>query len=222
MAKKKQSAPVKKQTFNSDPFSDLKGFSVPGKVEQKQPDPPAVPESADIYGSFANEMELLGVKPIDSVTDEEDDCSRVEAEASQPVVSQSDEDVFLQAMGELQVNFREHLPEDEVPSSALPRRMKQLRQGTLIPEASLDLHGLLRTDVAEKIRFFLQDAQFQGWQTLLIITGKGLHSSDGEPVLRNEAELFLNTEGKKMVAEWGRAPKQYGGEGALVVFLRKK
>ncbi len=222
MAKKKKSATVKKKSFNNDPFSDLKGFSAADKIAQKQQNPPVVSESTGIYGSFAGEMELLGVKRINSVTDEEDDCSRMKAEIIQPVASQSDEDVFLQAMGELQVDFREHLPEDAGPPSASPRRMKQLRQGKLIPEASLDLHGLLRVDVAEKILFFLQDAQFQGWQTLLIITGRGLHSADGEAVLRDEAERFLNAEGKKMVAEWGRASKQYGGDGALVVFMRKK
>ena len=137
-------------------------------------------------------------------------------------VAVSEEDQFLQAMGQLQVDFTDSLPEEESPPSASARRMKQLKQGRLSPEASLDLHGLTRTDVADKLRFFLQDSLLQGYQTLLVITGRGLHSTGGEPVLRVEVERFLAGEGHKWVAEWGRATKQYGGAGALILFLRSR
>jgi DNA-nicking Smr family endonuclease len=56
-------------------------------------------------------------------------------------------------------------------------------------------------------------------KTVLIVTGRG-KSSGAEPVLRAEVERYLNHDAGAWVSEWGRAPRQYGGEGALVVFLK--
>jgi DNA-nicking Smr family endonuclease len=39
-------------------------------------------------------------------------------------------------------------------------------------------------------------------------------------VLRDEAEKILEEHRKTLIAEWGRAPRQYGGEGALVIFMK--
>ncbi len=116
--------------------------------------------------------------------------------------------------------FTDELPE-EVEPSATPRRMKLLRAGKLVPEAELDLHGLDRVRAREKTRYFLEDAVYQGKRTVLLITGKG-HGSAGEPVLRKEMERFLARDAGAWVSEWGDAPRRYGGEGALVVFLRGK
>lgn len=226
MAKKKLPQAVKPKEFGRSPFNPLKGFAVSEpspaqKVEQTVP----AEKVEEIYGSFAEEMAMLDVKRLDSSA-EEDDSADLESQSPlrqqpQPAAPQNEEEEFLLAVGELEVRFSDQVPAVDQPPAASARRMKQLKQGKLIPEASLDLHGLLRTAVEEKLRFFLQDAQHHGWLTLLVITGKGLHSEGGEPVLRNAAERFLATEGRKAVAEWGRAPKQYGGDGALVLFLRK-
>ncbi|MCD6581475.1 MAG: Smr/MutS family protein, partial [Desulfuromusa sp.] len=142
--------------------------------------------------------------------------------SAEEIINPTDKELFLTAMGNLPVRFKDHLPENNLQPLAVPRRMKQLKQAKLTPDASLDLHGCQRTEVEEKLRYFLQNAQHKDWQTLLVITGKGLHSDAGKPILRDAAELFLSGEGRKIVAEWGRATKQYGGDGALIVFLRKK
>jgi DNA-nicking Smr family endonuclease len=70
------------------------------------------------------------------------------------------------------------------------------------------------------VRNFLESRQRQGMKTVLIITGRGLRSKNGESVIRSDIEAYLRTRAKAWVVEWGRAPKQYGGDGALVVFLR--
>jgi DNA-nicking Smr family endonuclease len=225
MAKKKNTAKPSKRDFNNSPFSDLKGFAVSAQEtgdanssQSQAHDSPLEP-----HGSFAEEMDMLGVRRLDAdAEDAEQILAGGSAEVEEDTSSPDDGELFLQAMGELQVNFSDRLPEEEQPSTASARRMKQLRQGKLTPEAALDLHGLKRREVAARLRFFLQDASHHGWQTLLVITCKGLHSADGEPVLRIEAEHFLAGEGRKWVAEWGRAPKQLGGDGALVLFLRKQ
>ena len=226
MAKKKNTAKSKKQEFNSDPFRNLKGFAVsePETNKQKSPEPKQSHEK--VFGSFAEEMEMLGVKHLSSEDGTEEelfDGYSTQDNSTVEIEEQTDEELFLAAVTSFSSHFEDDLPEESLPESkAVPRRMKQLKQGNLTPDASLDLHGCLRDEVVGKLRLFLQNAQHQNWQTLLVITGKGLHSEDGRSILRDEAELFISGEGKKLVAEWGRAPRQYGGDGALILFLRKK
>ena len=225
MAKKNKPTPSKNKAFSASPFSDLKGFAVSGgqPEEKNEPQPPTKPEE-EPSKSFVDEMALLGVERISSGSEEEHRPAELSERAVEirRAAEQSEEEQFLQAMGELQVKFSDSYPEEEAPPAASPQRMKQLKQGKLVPDATLDLHGLKRFEIAQKLQFFLQNAQRQGGRTLLVITGRGLHSSDGEPILRTEAERFLQNEASQVVAEWGRAPKQYGGDGALILFLREK
>jgi len=225
MAKKKQQV-VQPKAFDNSPFNSLKGFAVSAEPPQQQAELPSPDKAqpAEKSADFAAEMALLEVQRLDAYSDAEDEPLESQPSLPQPQATapQSDEEEFLQALGELDVRFSDQFPDEEPSPAASARRMKQLKQGKLSPQASLDLHGLTRIAVAEKLRFFLQDAQYQGWSTLLVITGKGLNSVSGEPVLRHEAERFLaGDEGARLVAEWGRAPKEYGGDGALVLFLRK-
>jgi len=220
MGKKKKTS-KRKDIFQSDPFSDLKGFAV-SATELKVPEQTVPVESPDTELSaedlFAREMDMLGVQRSNDETPAEAKNTKYQPGPSVHE-EMSDQEQFLAAMGEMSVHFEDHLPDNDESPQASPRRMKLLKQGRLQPEATLDLHGLLRHQVVEKVCFFLADAKFQGFKTLLIITGRGLHSQ-GEPVLRTEVENFLNGEGRPLLVEWARAPRQYGGEGALVVFLK--
>lgn len=220
MAKKKQKKPVKKTDFDNNPFKSLKGFAV-SEDKEEVPEKPEAVEAPAPERSFDAEMDFLGVTPLD----DRDESVVPEAKTPPdrtvaPPEPESDEEVFLDALGELDVRFSDQLPDE--PVLAQPRRMKQLRQGRLTPEASLDLHGFQRHEVSGKLTHFLQNASRNGWQTLLVVTGRGLHSDAGVPVLRDEVERFLHEEGKTQVAEWGRAPRQYGGDGALVLFMKKQ
>lgn len=216
--------------FSSNPFKQLKGFAVSddklkkGTAQKKTAAKSKTEPVEEGPLDFLQEMEALGVEQTPdrprTVVDEAPPVKKTPKAAARP---KTDEEVFLNALGDMDVCFKDELPEDEQEnlSKGSARRMKQLRQGKLVPEAQLDLHGLTRHQVADKIRFFLQDCLYQGYRTVLLVTGKGLHSQ-GEPVLRQEAERFLRLEGRTWVIEWARAPRQYGGEGALALFLRKK
>lgn len=96
--------------------------------------------------------------------------------------------------------------------------MRQLERGELKPAGELDLHGLNRDEALGRTRAFLVHAARQQWPVVVIVTGKGLHSSEG-PVLRLAVEHLLDTS-RDMVLEWGVAPRRFGGAGALVVFVR--
>ena len=212
------------KSFQANPFRKLKGFAAsapPEKEPEKRGKPAAPPPSPeDDAALFAEEMSRLGVRgggkeesaPPGNVSGEEADAS------SAP--PSTDRELFLDALKGMDTVFEDAFPsEEEVQAS--PRRMKLLRQGRLAPEAKIDLHGLTREEARSKVRYFLEDSAYQGKKTVLIVTGRG-KGSGGEPVLRAEVERYLSTEGGVWVSEWGRAPRRYGGEGALVVFLKGK
>lgn len=226
MAKKKKAAQKSSKIFQANPFSELKGFAA-SKADKK---PGSLPEissiTQDVYGSFAEEMEMLGVQPLQpgKEIDQQETGAQPGAEGVAGASQQlTEEQLFLAAMNNLDVRFEDVIPNENSPVlKATPRRMKQLRQGRIKIEAKVDLHGCHRHEAVPRLRYFFQNAAHQGWETLLIVTGKGLHSADGEAVLRDAAEDFLIHEAAAVIAEWGRAPKEFGGDGALVVFLKKK
>jgi len=235
VAKKKSSKhkaqPVKE--FSSSPFKNLKGlsaFAEPKAEVQKNPtsvakvDIKQTTETSDEQHSFADEMNFLGVKPLpESVIEQTGRPVGKVATKAPPIPKQSreerEETAFLEAIGNVEKVFKDEWAEEEVAKQAVPRRMRQVERGQLKPEVELDLHGLTVDEASAKVRFFLQDAIYHGFQTALVITGKGLHSSDG-PVLRQAMETLLNQQ-REQVIEWGIAPRRYGGDGALVVFLRQ-
>lgn len=133
-------------------------------------------------------------------------------------LSAAEQEEFLAALDGVQAPPEE----DQVVADALPRarprRMKQLERGELVPAGELDLHGLTRDEAVAGTRTFLASAVRQGWGVVIIVTGKGLHSAGG-PVLRRAVEQLLDGS-RDLVLEWGRAPRRFGGDGALAVFLR--
>ncbi len=222
MAKKKKVGPASKQ-FNRNPFSKLKGFAVSAERKEEPAESAAAGTPGKAYGSFADEMELLGVRPLHPEPEFGNDAAKDLTTTAEVGKQPNEQELFLSAMEQLQVNFSDRVPDvddGDAPVTATPRRMKQLRQGKIRPEATLDLHGLMRREALAKLEFFLHNARHRGLRTLLVITGKGTHSQDGAPVLRNAVERFLAAEAGEMIVEWGRAPKEYGGEGAVVLFLR--
>jgi DNA-nicking Smr family endonuclease len=54
---------------------------------------------------------------------------------------------------------------------------------------------------------------------VLVITGKG-NNSTGEPVLQQAVAAWLRDAGRELVLEIAPAPREMGGSGAFVVFLR--
>lgn len=89
------------------------------------------------------------------------------------------------------------------------RRMK--------PERSIDLHGLLRAEALNRTEIFLRNSYKSGMRKVLIIHGKGLHSSV-EPVLRKEIRNLL--ERLPFTGEFGYPKRELGGTGATWVILR--
>lgn len=224
MAAKKKNKSIPAKKFKASPFSDLKGLAVSEQEDALAAERVAKSASQDIYGSFADEMDLLGVMPMSGRTkyiDEE--ILELTEDEIVDADGLTEHEQFISAMDGLEITtFRDEFNTAESTPKAIPQRMRQLKRGRLKPQAKLDLHGATRAEVVPQMKAFLSQANILGFSTVLIVTGRGLHSRDGEPVLRTEAEAWLRDKAKGLVAEWSRAPREYGGDGALVIFLRNK
>jgi DNA-nicking Smr family endonuclease len=84
----------------------------------------------------------------------------------------------------------------------------------------LDLHGLRREEALAALPRFLRSALQKGQKAVLVITGKGNHSAE-EPVLQQAVASWLREAGRELVVEFAPAPREMGGSGAFVVFLRE-
>ncbi len=229
---KKKRPKQKPETFAHNPFNNLKGLSVSddraAEIQKSAMNPDLGPKSelVDDDLSFAEEMDLLGVSPLErppkQITKDADGSATSISPVSKNDLDKREKLEFLGAVGQLDKTFGDQWPEQEkdLSRSAKPRRMKQLQKGLLQPDDTIDLHGMTRAEALHRIRYFLENAFYHGMRVVLVITGKGTGSEAG-PVLKKAVAERL-AELTEIVIEWGEAPKRYGGSGAFVVFLRKK
>jgi len=85
------------------------------------------------------------------------------------------------------------------------------------PQKQIDLHKLTRAEALFVVADFLGKCQHEGVERVLIITGKGRHSAQGEAILRPVIEQYLRTRN----LNFQDAKPAQGGAGALFVRLTK-
>jgi DNA-nicking Smr family endonuclease len=221
--KKDKKPGQKPKEFASHPFGSLKGVRTENKAEPRKaaaplPEPEVAPDEAALFLRAMGDAKRLHPVP-----------SPVKAgKPALPKASRFDDEdraLFLQALENLRldVTFRDELPEvDEPAARPLPiNRLRQLKRGTIRLDFQLDLHGLTRDEGVKSLAEFIGGAYQRGQKAVLVITGKG-NRSPGEPVLQGAVTGWLREKGKAMVAEFAPAPRDLGGSGALVVFLKEK
>jgi DNA-nicking Smr family endonuclease len=119
----------------------------------------------------------------------------------------------------LEVRFSEQSPEEDELKPLSGNRLKQLKRGIITVEHQLDLHGLTRDEALAELPRFLRSARLRKQVAALVITGKG-NNSPQEPVLQQAVAAWLRDAGRELVVEYAPAPREMGGSGAFVVFLR--
>ena len=98
----------------------------------------------------------------------------------------------------------------------------KLQAGQFSPEAHLDLHGLNALQAYQRLVGFLRSAYMRNQRTVLLVTGRGLNSPNGMPVLRDKMQTWLTQEPfRRVVLAFCTAQTADGGAGALYVLLRK-
>lgn len=229
MAKKKQQHqnPPKPKEFHASPFGSLKGVAV-SVVVPAGPAPPAVKKTDD---SAENGVDLF-LQAVSDVRPFHPPGKKPEREAAHPVQKTAkkaveellvvEEGAFLEEIGRLKLDsrFADSVPDDGELQPLSGNRLRQVKRGVVSVSHQLDLHGLTREEALDALPGFLRSAQQKGQKAVLVITGKGNHSPE-VPVLHQAVASWLRDAGKGTVLEFAPAPREMGGSGAYVVFLRQ-
>ncbi len=93
-----------------------------------------------------------------------------------------------------------------------------------------DLHGLSLENANKKVEIIIKKCYDEGVEEILLITGKGIHSDNTDVYsssefskLRNSVPDFIknNIEVSKIIKSINVADDDQGGEGALILKLKK-
>ena len=102
------------------------------------------------------------------------------------------------------------------------RTLANLRRGRIPPQATIDLHGMTQAAAHRVLGPFVVRAQADGKRCVLVITGKGYGTEGAIGVLKTAVPRWLNE--PPLVARilgFCHAPPALGGEGALLILLRR-
>jgi DNA-nicking Smr family endonuclease len=103
------------------------------------------------------------------------------------------------------------------------RVLKRLRGGQFPVEGELDLHGRSRERARDDLARFISRARDEGKRCVLVIHGRGLGSGPEGAVLPALVRDTL-AEGplRRFVLAFVSAPPSQGGDGAVLVLLRRR
>lgn len=223
--KTRKSSEQPSPNFKNNPFKSLKGIA---PQPAKDPAPPRKRTEQTEDDSELFLRAVAGTKKMSRSNGPTTPHGKAEkgATTGNTPLEQKDNELFLLAMQKIGTATTK-IPKDrgEEIVQGKPRsassRMRQLKRGTIRLGGELDLHGFLRDEAITKLEHFVSSAYARGREAVLVITGKGINSPEG-PVLQGAVAAWLRERGKRMVAEFVTAPRDLGGSGAFVVFLRKK
>jgi DNA-nicking Smr family endonuclease len=103
-----------------------------------------------------------------------------------------------------------------------PRVVKRLRRGEFAIQAHVDLHGMLKDEAKALLETFLTKSRQQGRRCVLVVHGRGLHSKDQVPVLKEALKRWMNTgRFSRHVLGFSTARPHDGGAGAIYVLLKR-
>ena len=98
----------------------------------------------------------------------------------------------------------------------------KLRRGEFAVQGHLDLHGMTREEAKSAVDDFLRRSRQAGKRCVLLVHGRGTHSKDQLPVLKEALRVWLATQrfGRHVLA-FATARPVDGGAGAIYVLLRR-
>ena len=98
--------------------------------------------------------------------------------------------------------------------------LNSLKRGKVKPEGVIDLHGYRLYNAKIALQKYIVNAYEKNIRNILIITGKGYKNKG---ILKKEVPLCLNDQKlMSLLVKFKIAPKEFGGEGAVQVNIKKK
>lgn len=129
--------------------------------------------------------------------------------------SEKDKEIFLNAIKNLDCsNHIKNTNNIEKKYSKFKPNLKNV-----IPQDTLDLHGLTRERALHSVNKFIFEAKRNKLKVILIIHGKGFRSENKISVLKDLVEYYIATEGKYYIKYSTEAPARLGGGGAKLIYL---
>ena len=102
------------------------------------------------------------------------------------------------------------------------RLLRRLKAGDFAVQAHVDLHGLTQTEAKDKVGRFVAESRRAGHRCVLLVHGRGLHSKDQIPVLKQAVRSWLERgQIARSVLAFASARPCDGGAGAVYVLLRR-
>jgi DNA-nicking Smr family endonuclease len=220
---KKPTNRAKAKEYAARPFAALKGLK-PALTEAAAPPPPLPTPPVEEDGDLLFLQAMAAVRPLPTPRTAPGSRKSPAAAPQRPApLTTAEQQEFLAALRQLRldVSFRDSVPGDAEPKR--PKtvdRLRQLQRGIIRLDYELDLHGLTRDEALASLAEFIASAVRRQQKAVLVIVGQG-HNSSGAPVLQGAVASWLRDHGRDLVAEFAPAPRDMGGDGAFVVFLRK-
>ena len=230
--KQKEQKPAAPAPFRNNPFATLKGITVeaaspPPEPVKKKAVPKPEPAGEDLFRQAMSGVRRLNDEgtvppPSSAATKRRGTTGNAPQAISAKPLGREEvtaRKTFLQEVEKLQldVRFKDQLPEEEELRHLNGNRLRQLKRGIIQLDRQLDLHGLTREEAVAALGPFLQAARTGGEKGVLVITGKGSHSAEG-PVLQQVVAGWLRDQGRDQITEYAPAPEALGGSGAFVIF----
>ena len=109
------------------------------------------------------------------------------------------------------------VPNKEPPAEQTSNKKSRssTRDSLKRPDDEIDLHGETRDEAIKIVQKFVIDCYQKKLRSALIITGKGHHSSEKDPVLKREIRFWLERNSESYITDFHEAPPRFGGSGAI-------
>ena len=218
--------PKKPRPFNN-PFSGV-------KLPEKPPEPPPAKKAHEPPPArrtdVLSEDELWSLA-VDGAAPLPDRSGRIRPPPQPLSMAPQHLDPDLEAYDELRALVTGEVPFDIADSDEFieghargldPRVVRRLRRGELAVQAHVDLHGLLKDEAKAELESFLARSRQQGKRCVLVVHGRGLHSKDQVPVLKEALKRWMHTARfARHVLGFATARPHDGGAGAVYVLLKR-
>jgi DNA-nicking Smr family endonuclease len=219
---------VAKKPFNSSLEEKLKALRVraPEPPASPRPAPPRPPARPPVERVADEDLWASAVAGVERIEDPHGTVGPPPPAAPQPF-----RDPDADALDELRALVDGERPFDVTDSDEFIEGcvagfdraiVRRLRRGEYAVQGHYDLHGLTKDEAKVAAERFLRDARTAGKRCVVLVHGRGLHSKDQMPVLKEALKRWLSTArfGKHVLA-FATARPQDGGAGAVYVLLRR-